>query len=390
MNTFDVYPRFPIEPVSAHGAVVVDRDGVEYLDLYGGHAVISIGHADPHFVEAIEQQARRLPFYSNSIVNPLGEKLAERLGEISGYPEYSLFLCNSGAEAIENALKLASWRSGGDRIIAFKGAFHGRTSLAAACSDNPSNRAPVNQVHDVTHLLLNDLERLTAEIATGEDFAAVIVEGIQGIGGVIEPSKEFLQGVARVCSAEGIPLILDEIQSGYGRTGEFFAHQSAGIRPDLITVAKGMGNGFPIAGVLISPDYEARHGMLGTTFGGAHVAAAAGIAVLEVIEGKRLMENAAAVGTYLLEKLSAIAGVTALRGRGLMIGVDLDRPASAVRSSLLENHQIFTGSSSRPETLRLLPPLSITIEDAGRFLRSLSMVMEEPHENVHAATEKEG
>lgn len=377
MRTFDVYPRFDIEPVSALGCVVVDREGVEYLDMYGGHAVISIGHVHPRFVEAISQQAARLPFYSNSIINPLGEQLAERLGEVSGYSDYALFLCNSGAEAIENALKLASWKSGGGRVIAFDRAFHGRTSLAAACTDNEKILAPINTTHDVEHLPLNDLQRFAKVVATGDEYAAVLVEGVQGIGGVFEPSIEFLQGVAEICAEEGIPLILDEIQSGYGRTGDFFAHQRSGVRPDLITVAKGMGNGFPIGGVLISPDYEARHGMLGTTFGGAHLAAAAALAVLDVLVDEQLMQNAETVGTYLINRLRAIDGVSEVRGRGAMIGIDLDRPAAGVRSRLLEDHQVFTGSSSRPETLRLLPPLSITRVEADRFLAALASVLQD-------------
>ncbi len=375
MRTFDVYPRFAIEPVSARGCVVVDRESVEYLDFYGGHAVISIGHAHPRFVEAICEQAGRLPFYSNSILNPLTERLAERLGEVSGYPEYQLFLCNSGAEAIENALKLASWKSGGGRVIAFKGAFHGRTSLAAASTDNPKILAPINTTHDVEHLPINDLRRFAKVVANGEGFAAVLIEGIQGIGGIVEPTDEFLQGVAAICAEEGIPLILDEIQSGYGRTGNFFAHQRSGVRPDLITVAKGMGNGFPIGGVLISPDFEARSGMLGTTFGGAHLAAAAALAVLDVLVDESLIANAAAVGHTLIESLRKVPGVTDVRGRGLMIGIDLERPAAEVRARLLEDHQIFTGSSSRPETLRLLPPLSATEEHADRFLDALTALL---------------
>ena len=376
MTVYDVYARYGVEPVSALGTRVTDREGQEYLDLYGGHAVISIGHAHPRFVAAVAGQLERLPFYSNSILNPLADRLAERLGEVSGYPEYDLFLCNSGAEAIENALKLASWKSGGTRVIAFENAFHGRTSLAVGATDNPKIRAPLNRCHDVVHLPLNDIGAFEAAVEEGTQgssgsIAAVIVEGIQGIAGIFEPDDDFLQGVAQTCSEKGIPLILDEIQSGYGRTGDFFAHQSSGIRPDLITVAKGMGNGFPIGGVLISPDYPAERGALGTTFGGNHLACAAGLAVLDVMVEENLMENARKVGGELMDRLRAMPGITAVRGRGLMIGIDLDVPAAGVRSELLTTSHIFTGSASRPETIRLLPPLCLRPEEATHFTHHL-------------------
>ena len=374
MKIYDVYPRFPIEPVRGRGGTITDRDGVEYLDLYGGHAVISIGHAHPRFVEAISTQVAELPFYSNSIENRLADRLAERLGEISGYTEYDLFLCNSGAEAVENALKLASWKSQGSRVLAFSGAFHGRTSLAVAATDNPQLRAPVNQVHDVLHLPLNDIDQFNQAIANEEGIAAVIVEGVQGIGGIQEPSDTFMQKISTICQSNRIPLILDEIQSGYGRTGDFFAHSRSGIRPDLITIAKGMGNGFPVGGLLISPEFAPRHGMLGTTFGGNHLACAAALSVLEVLVEENLMENAHDVGKYLMEKLIEVPGVETVRGRGLMIGIDLKQPATLVRERLLKEHKMFTGSSSRPETLRLLPPLSISVEDADRFLQALSTI----------------
>lgn len=368
MNLFDVYPRFEIEPVSGQGCVVRDREGVEYLDLYGGHAVISIGHAHPRFVDAVGEQLARLPFYSNSIRNPLGDELARKLGEVSGYPEYDLFLCNSGAEAIENALKLASWKSGGSRIIAFDRAFHGRTSLAVAATDNRTIVAPVNDCHDLLRLPLNDLDRFGEALEENDGVAAVIIEGIQGIAGVFEPEEEFLQSVSELCRKYDIPLVLDEIQSGYGRTGDFFAHQRSGIRPDLITVAKGMGNGFPIGGVLISPDYPAHHGALGTTFGGNHLACAAGIAVLDVLVEENLMANAREVGSRLIEELRRIDGVTEVRGRGMMIAFDIDGPAADLRRTLLLEDHIFTGSASRPETVRLLPPYPLSRSQSDDFL----------------------
>lgn len=356
MKLYDVYARYGVEPVAARGTQVVDREGREYLDLYGGHAVISIGHAHPRFVAAVTEQLERLPFYSNSIRSSIADRLAERLGEVSGYPEYDLFLCNSGAEAIENALKLASWKSGGSRVIAFDNAFHGRTSLAVAATDNPTIRAPLNRCHDVLHVRLNDREEFDAAIGKSGPVAAVILEGIQGIAGIIEPEDDFLRFVEERCREKNIPLILDEIQSGYGRTGHFFAHQRAGIRPDLITVAKGMGNGFPIGGVLISPDYPAEKGALGTTFGGNHLACAAALAVLDVMVDENLMENARIIGDQLIERLRGIREITEVRGRGLMIGIDLNGPAAGARNDLLTRAHIFTGSASRPETIRLLPP----------------------------------
>ncbi len=377
MELFDVYPRFPVTPVRGSGALVYDDAGTEYLDFYGGHAVISIGHAHPRFVAAIAEQAAELPFYSNSIISPLAERLATRLGELSGYPDYRLFLCNSGAEAIENGLKLASWQSGGDRVIAFDGAFHGRTSLAVAATDNSKLRAPVNDVHNVVHLPINDIAAFKRTIADGAKTAAVLIEGIQGISGIIEPSIPFLQEVAEICRARTIPLLLDEIQSGYGRSGTFFAHEVAGIRPDLITVAKGMGNGFPIGGLLIAPHFAARHGMLGTTFGGNHLACAAGLAVLDVIADEGLLANAERVGSYLRERLAELPGIVAVRGRGLMIGFDLKGKAAPVRAHLLHEKRVFTGSSANPSTLRLLPPLSITQADADRFLTVLAESLNE-------------
>ncbi|MCB0711084.1 MAG: aminotransferase class III-fold pyridoxal phosphate-dependent enzyme [Ignavibacteriae bacterium] len=371
MNLFDVYSRYQVEPISGSGCWITDKSGERYLDLYGGHAVISIGHSHPRFVEAITEQVGKLAFYSNSIVNPLGEELAKKLGEISGYDGYALFLCNSGAEAIENALKLASFKTQGKRVIAFDRAFHGRTSLAVAATNNQKIGAPINRTHHVTHLPLNDIGRFEEAVGDGTNFAAVLLEGVQGIGGIYEPKTEFLQSVAEICRKNNIPLILDEIQSGYGRTGKFFAHQHHGIRPDLITVAKGMGNGFPIGGVLISPEFTPEYGMLGTTFGGSHLACAAGLAVIDVLNDEKLLENSAEVGATLIDKLTNVPGIQNVRGRGLMIGIDFEEDSSSLRRRLLFDHHIFVGSATDKRTLRLLPPLSLSMEEAETFLDRL-------------------
>ena len=366
MQLFDVYSLYPIEPVRGAGNFVYDADGTEYLDLYGGHAVISIGHAHPEYVRAVGEQAARLGFYSNSVENSLQRELAERLGRLSGYDDYRLFLCNSGAEANENALKLASFHTGRAKVLAFSKAFHGRTSGAVAATDNPAISAPFNRTPNVEFVPLNDIEAVRAKLATRE-FAAVLIEGIQGVAGIHCPSDEFLRQLREEATATGTQLVLDEIQSGYGRTGHFFAHQHAGIRPDLITTAKGMGNGFPIGGVLIAPHFEARPGMLGTTFGGNHLACAAAIAVLKVMESERLVENAAAVGEYLLGELRGIPGIREVRGRGLMIGIELDGSGPEFRRRLLFERHVFTGGAG-PATVRLLPALSLTRELAGEFL----------------------
>ncbi|MDE6623843.1 MAG: aminotransferase class III-fold pyridoxal phosphate-dependent enzyme [Alistipes sp.] len=366
MQLFDVYSLYPIEPVRGAGNFVYDADGTEYLDLYGGHAVISIGHAHPEYVRAVGEQAARLGFYSNSVENSLQRELAERLGRLSGYDDYRLFLCNSGAEANENALKLASFHTGRAKVLAFSKAFHGRTSGAVAATDNPAISAPFNRTPNVEFVPLNDIEAVRAKLATRE-FAAVLIEGIQGVAGIHCPSDEFLRQLREEATATGTQLVLDEIQSGYGRTGHFFAHQHAGIRPDLITTAKGMGNGFPIGGVLIAPHFEARPGMLGTTFGGNHLACAAAIAVLKVMENERLVENAAAVGEYLLGELRGIPGIREVRGRGLMIGIELDGSGPEFRRRLLFERHVFTGGAG-PATVRLLPALSLTRELAGEFL----------------------
>lgn len=373
MKPFNVYTLYPTEPVRGRGNFVYDAAGTEYLDLYGGHAVISLGHADPTYVGRISEQVARLGFYSNSVENSLQSELAERLGRASGYEDYSLFLCNSGAEANENAMKLASFHTGRSHILAFTGAFHGRTSGAVAATDNAALRAPFNSTSHVEFAQLGDLARVEELLATGR-FAAVIIEGIQGVAGIRVPSDDFLRGLREATLRHGVQLILDEIQSGYGRTGQFFAHQKAGIRPDLITVAKGMGNGFPIGGVLIAPHFEARPGMLGTTFGGNHLACAAALAVLEVMERDRLVENAAATGAYLLDGLRRIDGVRDVRGRGLMVGFDVEGSASEFRRRLLFEKHIFTGGAGAT-TVRLLPALTLTRELADRFLASLEALL---------------
>ena len=366
MTLFNVYSRYPVEPVRGKGCFVYDAAGTEYLDLYGGHAVISIGHAQPDYVKAISEQAARLGFYSNSVENSLQTALAEKLGRASGYGDYSLFLCNSGAEANENALKLASFQTGRAKVLAFSKAFHGRTSGAVAATDNPSIRSPFNGTPNVEFAPLNDLEAARAKLATRE-FAAVIIEGIQGVSGIHCPTDEFLRGLRAAATETGTQLVLDEIQSGYGRTGRFFAHQWAGIRPDLITMAKGMGNGFPIGGVLIAPHFEARPGLLGTTFGGSHLACAAAIAVLDVMEREKLVENAADTGEYLLGELRKADGPKEIRGRGLMIGIEIDGSGAEFRKKLLFGKHVFTGGAGA-STVRLLPALCLTRELADRFL----------------------
>ena len=366
MTLFNVYSLYPVEPVRGTGCFVYDAAGTEYLDLYGGHAVISIGHAQPDYVKAISEQAARLGFYSNSVENSLQTALAEKLGRASGYGDYSLFLCNSGAEANENALKLASFQTGRAKVLAFSKAFHGRTSGAVAATDNPSTRSPFNGTPNVEFAPLNDLETARAKLATRE-FAAVIIEGIQGVSGIHCPTDEFLRGLRAAATETGTQLVLDEIQSGYGRTGRFFAHQWAGIRPDLITMAKGMGNGFPIGGVLIAPHFEARPGLLGTTFGGSHLACAAAIAVLDVMEREKLVENAADTGEYLLGELRKADGPKEIRGRGLMIGIEIDGSGAEFRKKLLFGKHVFTGGAGA-STVRLLPALCLTRELADRFL----------------------
>lgn len=369
MNLFDVYSLYDIEPVRGKGSHVFTADGTDYLDLYGGHAVISIGHAHPDYVKAVSEQVAKLGFYSNSVQNSLQERLAEKLGRASGYPDYSLFLCNSGAEANENAVKLASFTTGRKKVLAFGKAFHGRTSGAVALTDNPAIRAPFNQTDAVDFVALNDIEAMRHALA-GKEYAAVIVEGIQGVSGIHEPSAEFLQALSDECKATGTLLILDEIQSGYGRTGRFFAHQHAGIRPDIITCAKGIANGFPAAAVLISPEIPAKKGMLGTTFGGNHLACAAAIAVLDVMERERLVENAAKVGERLISELRKMPKVKDVRGRGLMIGMEVEGfTGSELRRKLLFERHVFTGGAGQ-YTVRLLPALSLSMDEADAFLKA--------------------
>ncbi len=373
MNLFDVYPLFDINIVKGKGCRVWDDRGTEYLDLYGGHAVISIGHAHPHYVEAVSRQAGMLGFYSNSVVNLLQRQLAERLGKASGYEDYSLFLINSGAEANENALKLASFHNGRTRMVSFAKAFHGRTSLAVEATQNPSIIAPINANGHVTFLELNDLEGARTELEKG-DVCAVIIEGIQGVGGIRIPDAAFLQGLRRLCDETGTLLILDEIQSGYGRSGRFFAHQHAGIRPDLITVAKGIANGFPMGGVLISPKFTPSYGQLGTTFGGNHLGCAAALAVLDVMESEHLVENAARVGEHLLQELRALPGIREVRGKGLMLGMEFDRPVKELRNRLIYDHHVFTGASGT-NVIRLLPPLCLTVGEADEFVEKLKAAL---------------
>lgn len=370
MKLFDVYPLIDIEPVKGEGCYVFDKDGEKYLDLYGGHAVISIGHSHPYYVKKLSDQLQMLGFYSNSVLNSLQDELAQKLGNISGYADYNLFLSNSGAEANENALKLASFHTQRSKVIAFKGAFHGRTAGAVAVTDNPSITSHYNMSNHVTFLNFGDVAAVEAELAKKET-CAVIIEGIQGVNGIVEPSEEFLQELSMLCKKYQTVLILDEIQSGYGRTGLFFAHQHANIKPDIITTAKGMGNGFPVAGTLISPMFKAKYGMLGTTFGGNHLACVASIAVLDIIKDDQLVDNAANVGNYLIEKLKSIPEIKKIRGRGLMLGLEFDFPINQLREVMVKEEKVFTGSSSNKNVLRLLPPLTMGTYEADMFVSRL-------------------
>jgi len=373
MKLFDVYPLFDIEPVKAQGCWLWDSKGEKYLDLYGGHAVISIGHTHPHYVKMLDEQLKKIAFYSNSVRIKQQEELAQKLGELSGYTDYNLFLCNSGAEANENALKLASFITGRKKVIAFEKSFHGRTSLAVAATNDKSIQAPVNSVHDIVFVPFNDAEAIKKAI--DKDTCAVIIEGIQGVAGIRVADNEFLKVLREECTKNGAMLVLDEVQSGYGRSGKFFAHQYSGIKPDIITTAKGMGNGFPIAGVLISPNIAAKHGMLGTTFGGNYLACAAGIAVLDVIKCEKLIENSEKMGEYLIGKLKGIDGVKEVRGTGLMLGIELDFNAGPIRNDLVFKQHIFTGSASNKNTIRLLPPLNMGKEEADHFLKAFATTL---------------
>lgn len=378
MKLYDVYPLLNITITQGKGCNVWDDNGQKYLDLYGGHAVISIGHTHPHYVEKMSKQLQLLGFYSNSVINPLQQQLAERMGKVCGYDDYQLFLINSGAEANENALKLASFHTGRTRILSAEKAFHGRTSLAVEATDNPKIIAPINANGHVAYLPLNDLPAWERELAKG-DVAAVILECIQGVGGIRMATEAFAQGLAKACKQNGTVLICDEIQCGYGRSGKFFAHQWLGIRPDMITMAKGIGNGFPMGGVLISPEFQPVYGQLGTTFGGNHLACTAALAVLDVMEDERLVDNAREVGDYLMTELKALqktnSHITDVRGRGLMIGIELDVPHKEVREPLIYEQHVFTGCSGT-NMLRLLPPLCLTKAQADEFLTKLKTVLE--------------
>jgi len=380
MKLFEVYPLFNITPVKAKGCYVWDSEGTKYLDLYGGHAVISIGHSHPKYVENISKQLSQIGFYSNSVQNPLQKELAEKLGRVSGCEDYQLFLCNSGAEANENAIKLASFITGKKKIISYKKGFHGRTSAAVSITDNPKIIAPVNETENAVILPFNDIEA-TEEVLKKGDVAAVIVEGIQGIGGIYIPDAEFLTKLRQLTEKYVAALILDEVQSGYGRSGKFFAFQHTGVQPDIITMAKGMGNGFPIGGVLIQPEIEPWYGMLGTTFGGNHLACAAGIAVLDIIQQENLLENSAKAGNYLIQKLSEMNFDFEVRGKGLMIGIECKFPIKEIRQKLLFDYGIFTGVSGQ-NIIRLLPPLSLTIQQADQFLNDFEAVYTDISESL--------
>ena len=363
---FDVYPLWDIEPIKAKGCAVWDKNNTQYLDLYGGHAVISIGHTHPHYTAMLKKQIDNIVFYSNSVQNSLQVQLSEKLGEMSGYIDYSLFLCNSGAEANENALKLASFHTGKKRILAFNDGFHGRTSGAVAISDNPSIQAPFNTAHEVTFVPLNDIAAVEQALQT-DDYAAVIIEPIQGVAGIFVAENKFMEQLQTLCNKHNVMLIADEVQSGYGRSGKFFAHQYANVQPDIIVMAKGMGNGFPIGGILISPKIDAKKGMLGTTFGGNHLGCVAAIAVLDVIKEENLIENATTMGAYLQEQLQDCVGIKEIRGKGLMIGVELEADYSELRNKLLFENHIFTGGAKN-NVMRLLPPLSISKEEIDTFI----------------------
>jgi acetylornithine/N-succinyldiaminopimelate aminotransferase len=380
MKLFDVYPINPIEIVKGQGSLIYDNHGTEYLDLYGGHAVISIGHTNPHYVERLENQLHKLGFYSNSIEIPLQKELAEKLGQVSGKTDYQLFLCNSGAEANENALKLASFYNGKKKVIAFRKAFHGRTSLAVAVTDNPKIVAPVNETNNVIFLPWCDEAALEQAFSENE-ISSVIIEGIQGVGGIQVATESFLQKIRSLCDTHNAVFIADSVQCGYGRTGKFFSHDFAGVDADIYSMAKGMGNGFPIGGIIISPKIQPAYGMLGTTFGGNHLACAAGLAVLEIMEQDNLMQNAAEVGTYLIEELKKFEQVKEVRGRGLMIGIDLPEELAHVRKELLYKHHIFTGEA-KPNVIRLLPALNLSKAHADRFLEAFAQVLQNAHANA--------
>ena len=377
MKLFDVYPLIDVTPAKAEGSYFWDENGTEYLDLYGGHAVISIGHSHPTYVKYITEQLNNIGFYSNYVKIPIQNQVAEQLTKLSGYDDYTLFLCNSGAEANENAIKLASFHTGKKKIIYFSGAFHGRTAAAVACTDNPKIVAPVNQSENFVKLPFNDLEALENEFKTNSDIAGVIIEGIQGVGGVQIPTTEFLQKIQELCNENNAVFIADEIQSGFGRSGKFFAHQHAGVTPDIISMAKGMGNGFPVAGILISPKFKASYGLLGTTFGGNFLACAATKAVLDVIKEENLLQNAQEVGDYLVSLLQNQKNIKEIRYQGLMIGIDLAFPCNEVRTRLVKEYKMLTGNASTPNTLRVLPALNVKKEDVKKFADALIQILNE-------------
>ena len=377
MKLFDVYPLIDVTPAKAEGSYFWDENGTEYLDLYGGHAVISIGHSHPTYVKYITEQLNNIGFYSNYVKIPIQNQVAEQLTKLSGYNDYTLFLCNSGAEANENAIKLASFHTGKKKIIYFSGAFHGRTAAAVACTDNPKIVAPVNQSENFVKLPFNDLEALENEFKTNPDIAGVIVEGIQGVGGVQIPTTEFLHKIQQLCNENNAVFIADEIQSGFGRSGKFFAHQHSSVTPDIIAMAKGMGNGFPVAGILISPKFKASYGLLGTTFGGNFLACAATKAVLDVIEKENLLQNAQELGDYLVSLLQNQKNIKEIRYQGLMIGIDLAFPCNEVRNRLVKEYKMLTGNASTPNTLRVLPALNVKKEDVKKFADALIQILQE-------------
>lgn len=377
MNLFNVYPLFNIHPVKALGSFLWDDKGEQYLDFYGGHAVISIGHNHPHYQHKLKEQLEKISFYSNSVQNELQVELADKLGKLSGYEDYNLFLCNSGAEANENALKLASFHNGKSKVLYFSGSFHGRTSAAVSVTDNPKIVAPVNFSERFIKLEWNDIKQLEEIFAVhGSEISSVIIEGIQGVGGIMIPTQEFLSKIKELCEKFDAVLILDEVQSGYGRSGYFFAHQEFAIEADIITTAKGMGNGFPVAGVLIHPKFKASNGLLGTTFGGNHLACVASIAVLDVMKDENLIENAQQMGAYIENEIKGLPHIKSIRRKGLMIGIELDRDCSEVRKSLLFDHHIFTGNSNDKTVLRILPALNIKKEETDLFINALKTVLE--------------
>ncbi|WP_421813046.1 aspartate aminotransferase family protein [Flagellimonas sp.] len=374
MKLFDVYPLYDVTPIKAKGIELWDDKGEKYLDFYGGHAVISIGHTHPHYVKRIKEQLDNMAFYSNSVQNPLQKELAKKLGEMSSCEDYDLFMCNSGAEANENALKMASFHTGKSKVIAFTNSFHGRTSAAVAATDNPSINAPINKQQEVTFLPLNDKEAFEKAI-TSDDYCAVVLETIQGVGGLDEPTTEFFQYIAEKCKENNVVLIADEVQSGYGRSGKFFAFQHHGIKPDIISIAKGMGNGFPVGGILIHDSFKPSYGLLGTTFGGNHLACAACLAVLEVLEDENLMDNAAELGAYFKEKAAEIPQIKNVKGKGLMIGLEFDFEIADLRKKMILEQHMFTGSAKNKKLLRFLPALNITKEDIDLFFEALKKTL---------------